>query len=103
VGLILAATALAAAADASLEGIEVEDASAISAGSRLQLSAGAAFFETVATAVAGTAVTLQDPLPVAFPAGASVDVVSSYEVLGVEDDGGAGHHVRVGMRLRNGC
>jgi hypothetical protein len=100
VAVVVTATALAAAASAGLTAIGLEEATGLQTGSRLQLTAAADFFETVVETIADTTVTLRDALPTAFPAGASVEAVTSYEVLGVEDAAGAGHHVRAGMRQR---
>ena len=98
--VVLAATALAEAAGEGDTSITVEDATGIEAGATLQISEGAGFCEAVAEAVDGAAVTLRDALETGFAAGASAEVVASYEVLGVEDQGGAGHHVWVGLRSR---
>ena len=49
--------------------------------------------------VSGSVVTLRQALDKGFPAGADVEVLEEYEVLGVEDEGGAGHHLKSILRL----
>ena len=49
--------------------------------------------------VAGSTVRLREPLAMGFRAGANVERIESWEVLGVEE-AGSGHHLRVALRRR---
>jgi hypothetical protein len=100
IGVVTGATALAESAEEGATEITVESAMGIGAGARLHLREGAAFAEAVVEAVEGESVTLREALETGFGAGASVETVVSYEVLGVEDEGGEGHHVRAAVRSR---
>ncbi|MFO8079047.1 MAG: hypothetical protein R6V07_01970 [Armatimonadota bacterium] len=51
--------------------------------------------ERIASAVTGESVTIASALAGSYEEGEAVRVVERYEVLGVEDAGGMGHHLRL--------
>ena len=48
----------------------------------------------------GETVQLSAPLGSSFAAGDAVEVVTSYDVLGVVDESAAGHHLKVALKRR---
>lgn len=99
-GVIVGSTALAQPAALGATEIAVESAAGIAPGVTLHLREAGHFAEAVAAAVEGDTVALREGLPAEFSVGAAVEAVTSYEVLGVEDPAGEGHHARAAVRKR---
>ncbi len=99
-GVIVGSTELAQPAASHATEMVVESAAGIAPGATLHLREAGHFAEAVVAAVEGATVALREGLPAGFSAGAAVEVVTTYEVLGVEDPGGEGHHTRAAVRKR---
>ena len=102
VGVVTGATELAEEVQEEATEISVASAGGIEVGARLHLREGTSFAEVVVESVAGATLALREALETGFGAGASVETVVSYEVAGVEDAGGEGHHGRAAARKREG-
>lgn len=100
VGVVRAATELAEAAEEGARAIVVASTEGLESGARLHVRTSQALAEVVVESVEGRVVALREALEEAWEAGAAVEVVESYEVLGVEEAGGEGHHVRAAGRRR---
>jgi len=94
----LAASSLAQAAQVGDESIQVQDASSFRQGQVVELSQTGAREKCDVTGVQGNLLSLASPLANAFGVGASVRAVERYDVLGVEDEAGAAHHLRAVLR-----
>lgn len=99
-GVIVGREALQEEAPAGSSAISVAHPETLRAGERLHLRDVGEFEEVVVAGVAGEVVTLRDPLGGTFAAGANVERVESYEVLGAEATSGGGHHQRLALRKR---
>jgi len=98
--VVEASTALTEAAEAGATAVVVADSLGLAPGMRLHLRDGEALGEVVAAGVVGSTVTLREALSASFSAGTRVETVRSYQVLGAEDEGGEGHHLRLALRAR---
>ena len=94
----VARTALAEDAEVGEDGIEVEETSGIEAGSRIEIGEGSTCERRVALRVEDTSVRLATKLWQEHEAQEQVATTLRYEVLGVEDEAGQGHHQRVAVR-----
>ena len=94
----LAATALAQAAQAGDEEIAVADDTGLQQGHVIELSAGEVTEAAEVRGVGDDLLALAGPLAHGFSVGTPVRAALRYDVLGVEDEAGAGHHLRVVLR-----
>ena len=92
------ATTLAEAAPAESSELTVAVTFGITAGSRLHLRGEAGWEEVIVAQLDGETVQLSAPLSSSFAAGHAVEVVTSYDVLGVVDESAAGHHLKVALK-----
>ncbi|MFQ6133530.1 MAG: hypothetical protein ACE5R4_15915 [Armatimonadota bacterium] len=90
----LAEGSLAQAAQAGDEVVQVQAGGGFEQGQIVELSEGGTVEACHVTSVEGDLLSLASPLANAFGVGASVRAVERYRVLGVEDEGGAAHHLR---------
>lgn len=95
----IGADALSVACSAGDQTVTVSDGSAFAAGDRLEIGIGGSSELALASSVVGDEIMLFAPLRVGHEEGESVSRVVAYEVLGSCDEAGAGHHVRVGLRM----
>jgi len=99
IGVIQGLTTLRADAGEDSRELEVANPESLAPGQRLHLREAEACVEGRVAEVAGSTVRLREPLAMGFRAGANVERIESWEVLGVEE-AGSGHHLRVALRRR---
>jgi hypothetical protein len=99
-GVVRAIEELAEDAEAGAVTLALGAGHGIVAGDRLHLRGGGRWAEVLVAGAEAEAVTLDLPLGEAWAKGAQVETVVAYEVLGVEDPAGAGHHQRAVLRGR---
>jgi len=97
---VSATTTLVEAAPAETTALIVASAYGFEAGSRIHLRSESDWEPTLVDHVDGDALHLVAPLSTGFSAGDTVEVVISYTVLGVLDEAGAGHHIKVALQRR---
>lgn len=92
------ADTLAASVDAGDEGITAQQGLGFFAGQWVEIDAGSGGELRMVEAVEGSELTLDVRLSSDHTAGAGVMGVMVYEVMGVRDEGGRGHHLRIDLR-----
>lgn len=94
----LAQGSLAEASEQGGGSITVAEGMRVQRGDRLVVGAGEEAELAVAVVVSGTTVELMTALARGHEAGDGVTKVTAYEVLGVRDEAGVGHHLRLSLR-----
>ncbi len=94
------ATALAEAAAAESSALVVACAYGFADGSRIHLRGESAWESALVDYTDGDVLHLTAALSTGFAAGDTVEAVTSYTVLGVIDEAGAGHHIKVALQYR---
>ncbi len=97
---VTAATVLTEPAPAESSSLEVASSYGITAGSRLHLRSTTAWEEVTVAQVNEETLELSAPLSQECAADDVVEVVVSYDVLGVLDEAAAGHHLKVALQRR---
>jgi len=97
---VTAATTLAEAAPTGSTVLVVTSAYGFAAGSRIHLRGESAWESAMVDYVDGDALHLAAALSTGFSAGDTVEAVTSYTVLGVLDEAGTGHHIKVALQRR---
>jgi hypothetical protein len=80
----------------------VADEAGLVAGLRVELGTGAESELHLVMGCVGDEATVDGPVTAGHVAGEPVYVVSAYEVCGVRDEAGRGHHLRLDLRVRDG-
>lgn len=93
---------LAEGVEAGSRVFRVADDAGLVAGLRVEFGAGTDCELRLVVSSAGDEATVDEPLAVGHEAGDAVYVVSTYEVCGVRDEAGRGHHLRLDLRVREG-
>ncbi len=95
---VTAVTTLTEAAPAESTSLVVASAYGFAAGSRIHLRGESGWELAVVDYVDGDTLHLAAALSTGFSAGDTVEAVTSYTVLGVLDEAGAGHHIKVALQ-----
>ena len=97
---VSATTTLVEAAPPGSTSLVVASAYSFTAGSRIHLRAESDWEPAVVDHVDGDTLHLTVPLSTGFSPSDMVEAVISYTVLGVLDEAGAGHHIKVALQRR---
>jgi len=97
---VTASTTLAEAAPIGSTSLVVASAYGFAAGSHIHLRSETDWEAATVDHVDGDSVHLAAALSTGFSAGDTVEAVTSYTVLGVLDEAGAGHHIKVALQRR---
>lgn len=96
---IMERTTLAEEALADAQAIVVEGAGQhATPGARVEIGEGEQVEQRIIQSREGDSLGLNQPTAHGYPSGTPVAVVAHYEVQGVEDEGGQGHHDRLAVR-----
>ena len=90
---------LAEDVEAGSKGFVVSDEAGLARGLKVELGAGEGSELHLVTDGIGGSVTVADAVSGDHPAGDPVYVVAVYEVCGVKDEAGQGHHLRLDLRV----
>ena len=97
---VTAVTMLTEAAPAESTALVVASAYGFAAGSRIHLRGESDWESALVDHVDGDTLHLEAALSTGFSAGDTVEAVTSYTVLGVLDEAGACHHIKVALQHR---
>jgi len=95
---VTAVTVLAEAAPAESTSLVVASAYGFADGSRIHLRGESAWEAAIVDYVDGDSLHLAAALSTGFLAGDTMEAVTSYAVLGVLDEAGAAHHIKVALQ-----
>ena len=99
-GQVTAVTMLTEAAPAESTTLIVASAYGLEAGSRVHLRGESEWESAIVDHVDGDTLHLTAALSTGFSASDTVEAVTSFTVLGVMDEAGAGHHIKVALQRR---